>query len=132
MLCSLLFRLMRGLGPDAALEIEIFFARREDLAKPGSGQQLKTHRICGPRVRMLVEDPAKPPKSPPPRSRQDSIPRNAPDREAEAARRFHPPPLTGEPPGRGCPAGSCAGPERLFIADFRVRLFRDRRSKSLK
>src|SRR5437588_2977227 len=59
---SLLLGLVRWLGPDTALEIEIFFTRSEDLAEPGSGQQLQAHSIRRPRVRMLVEHSAKPPK----------------------------------------------------------------------
>src|SRR5689334_5261552 len=66
MLRSLLLGLMRRLGPDATLEIKIFLTRSENLTKPGAGQELETHSIRRPRVRMLLEHPANWPSSIPP------------------------------------------------------------------
>jgi hypothetical protein len=49
---------VRRFGPDAALEIEVFFARTENLAEASAGQQLEANSIRRPVVRMLVEQRA--------------------------------------------------------------------------
>jgi hypothetical protein len=54
---SLLLGLVRGLGPDAALEIAVFFARSEHFAKPCARKQL-TDAQHSPPACLDVHQPA--------------------------------------------------------------------------
>lgn len=60
MLDALLFRRMGGLGPDAALHIELIPCRGHGFAAPRAGQQQQPHEIRGALVRALVQGFAEP------------------------------------------------------------------------